>query len=215
MILLGLLILSDSPLRAESYFDGQPFFGVSGMLAAARDTRIDSGTGAAVPALVPDSEIVTQTGYGISAYGGWLFDSNWRLGLELSHRSVGLDQVTASSGASPLTGNLTLNAAFINLAREFRGPSFVTPYLGIGAGAAHHSLEIETLNFNPGPPELTAVSPAFQAMVGINLETSEDVDLVVGYRYVNLYRPDYSEFTSDFMEFHNFEVGFKLYPEDW
>jgi len=212
---LGLLLLLASPVRAEGSWDGQPYFGLSGMLAEARQSKVDSATGNPDPTFIKGAEVATHSGYGVSGYYGWLFDSNWRAEFELSRRSVPLSEISGSAGTATLNGHLAMNGFFINVARDFRGKSFATPYLGLGAGVAIHELDLETVNGAPGLPNRTPVTPAFQFLLGVLLEAGEDTDIVMGYRYVNYYAPDYTEFSYDFVDFHNFELGFRFYPEDW
>ncbi len=185
------------------------------MLAAARNSELDDATGSPDPTFTPGAEVITNVGYGISITGGWLFDANWRTELEFSRRSVALDNITGPSGTASLDGELNIHTAFINVARDFRGKSFVTPYVGAGIGVALHALDIKTVNGGAGLPGRNPVTPAFQGMFGILVEAGEDTDIVIGYRYVNYYAPDYSEFSYDFVDFHNFELGIRFYPEGW
>ena len=215
VISLGLVLSLTTSASAEGFWDGQSYFGLSGMLAVARNSDVDSASGNPNPAFVNDAEVTTLVGYGVSAYYGWLFDSNWRAEFELSRRGVNLNRIAGPAGTVSLNGDLALNSFFINGAREFRGSSFVTPYLGVGVGVAYHELDLNSVNGAAGLPKRSSVTPAFQLMAGVQLEAGEDTDIVVGYRYVNYYRPDYTEFSYDFIDFHNFEIGFKFYPEDW
>ncbi len=215
VISLGLALGLAAPASAEGFWDGQPYFGFSGMLAAARNSGVDSASGNPDPAFVNDAEVVSHVGYGVSLFYGWLFDSNWRAEFELSRRGISLNRISGPAGTASLNGDLALNGFFVNVARDFRGSSFATPYLGVGAGVAVHELDLESVNGAAGLPKRSPVTPAFQLLAGIQLEAGEDTDIVVGYRYVNYYGPDYTEFSLDFVEFHNFEIGFKFYPEDW
>lgn len=124
---------------------------------------------------------------------------------------------SASGNPDPaLNGDLALSDFFVNVARDFRGgSSFPTLYVGFGAGVAVHEWDLESVSGRSGLPKRSPVIPAFQLLAGVPLEAEEDTDIVVGYRYLNYYGPDYTEFSYDFVDFHNFEIGFKFYPEDW
>jgi opacity protein-like surface antigen len=215
IISLTLLLALTTPAVAEISFEGQPYFDLSVMLASARNSKIDDATGLPHPAFTNGAEVVTNTGFGLSLSGGWLLDSNWRAGVELSYRSVPLDEVTSPSGTALLDGDHRFFTTFFNVVKDFRGSSFVTPYVGVGVGVAFHELDIKTINGATGPPKSTAVTPAFQGMFGVLLEVGEDTDIVVGYRYVNYYSPEYTNFSYDYVDFHNFELGLRFYPEDW
>ena len=215
IVSLVLLLAFTAPALAEGFFDGQPYIGFSAMLAGAKNSKVDDATGSPDPVFTSGAEVVTHAGYGLSFTGGWLFDSNWRTELEYSRRNVRLDNIAGSAGTASLVGDLTINAIFINIARDFRGKSFLTPYVGLGAGVAIHELNLEEVNSSVGLSKRTPTTLAFQALFGVELEASDDMDIIVGYRYVNYYAPDYSEFSYDFVEFHNFEVGIRFYLEDW
>ncbi len=215
VISLGLLLALSTPVLAEGFWDGQPYFGLSAMLAGARNSRVDDFTGSPDPTFITGAEVITNVGYGVSGYYGWLFDSNWRAELELSRRAVVLDNIAGPAGTASLDGDLTIHGFFVNVVRDFRGKSFVTPYFGVGAGVALHELDLEKVNGAFGLSKRTPVTPAFQFLFGVNLEVGDDMDIVVGYRYVNYYAPDYTEFSYDFIDFHNFELGFRFYTEDW
>lgn len=215
IVSLVLLLAFTAPALAEGFFEGQPYFGFSAMLAGAKNSKVDDATGSPDPVFTTGAEVITQVGYGLSFSGGWLLDSNWRTELEFSRRNVQLDSITGSAGTASLEGELTINAGFINVARDFRGKSFVTPYVGLGVGVAFHELDLEAINSVANLSNRTATTLAFQALLGVELEVSEDTDIVVGYRYVNYYAPDYSQFSYDFVDFHNFELGIRFYVEDW
>ncbi|MCH6581391.1 MAG: hypothetical protein IH802_13715 [Nitrospinae bacterium] len=136
VISLGLVLSLTTSASAEGFWDGQSYFGLSGMLAVARNSDVDSASGNPNPAFVNDAEVTTLVGYGVSAYYGWLFDSNWRAEFELSRRGVNLNRIAGPAGTVSLNGDLALNSFFVNGARDFRGSSFVTPYLGVGVGVA-------------------------------------------------------------------------------
>jgi opacity protein-like surface antigen len=215
LISLGLVLSLTTSASAEGFWDGQSYFGLSGMLATARNIGVDSASGNPDPAFVNDAEVTTHVGYGVSVYYGWLFDSNWRAEFELSRRGVNLNRISGPAGTASLNGKLAVNGFFVNAARDFRGSSFATPYLGVGAGVAVHELDLESVNGAAGVPKRSSVTPAFQLLAGVQLEAGEDTDIVMGYRYVNYYGPDFTEFSYDFVDFHNFEIGLKFYPEDW
>ena len=211
-----LFLLSLSlPAGAESLWDGQSYFGASGMVAGARNSRVEDATGQPDPRFTNGAEVITNVGYGVSLSLGWLFNSNWRVELELSRRSITLDNLAGPAGSAALNGNLTAHAAFFNIAKDFRGQGWVTPYFGLGVGFGVHELDLERVDTNYGMSKRTPTTPAFQAMFGVELEVGEDTDIVLGYRYVNYYAPDYSEFSYDFVDFHNLEVGLRFYIEDW
>lgn len=204
-----------APALAEGMLDGQPYFQGSAMVAGARNSRIDDSTGSPDPTFTTGAEVVTNVGYGLSLSLGWLFDSNWRTELELSRRAVALDNIVGPSGGASLRGNLTVHTAFLNILKDFRGKKWITPYVGLGVGYGIHELDIESIDGAVGPSKRTPTTMAFQGMFGVQLEVGDDVDVVVGYRYVNYYAPDYTQFSYDFVDVHNFEMGLKFYFEDW
>lgn len=203
-----------TPSHAE-YGSGQPYFSLSGMVATADSADIKSAAGTTNPDLIPEAELKTETGYGVVGALGWLLDTNWRVEAELGHRQVNLDQIQKPSSAT-LTGNAQITTAMINVLKDFRDENWITPYLGVGAGVGYHKLNVGQIGTaSPDFGIRDAWTVTYQALAGINFEVARDMDLVVGYRYLGAWQPDYGPFALKRLDIHHFEMGLKFYFEDW
>ena len=108
---------------------------------------------------------------------GWLTDNNWRMEIEFGHRQVALDQI-GSPASTSLEGDLSITSGFVNVVRDFRGESFITPYAGIGLGGAYHKLDVGSIDGAlPDFGSRDTFSLAYQAMLGINFEVGDDMDI--------------------------------------
>ena len=207
-----LTLLGTVSAKAEDISTGQVYFSLSGMVAGADGATISSAAGTANPAFnFPDPLLQTKVGFGVVGAVGWLTDTNWRMEFELGHREVALESI-ASPGRATLDGDLSITSGFVNVIRDFRGESFITPYAGIGIGGAYHKLDVGSIN--DAPPDFgvrDTVSLVYQAMLGVSLEVGEDMDILVGYRYMGAWEPDYEAFALDRLDIHHFEMGVKFY----
>ncbi len=210
-----LVFLGSAPAVADDFFAGQPYFSLSGMVAGADSATIVSAAGTGNPAFnFSDPTLQTKIGFGVVGAYGWLFDSNWRMEIELGHRQVALDQI-GSPASTPLDGDLDITTVFANVVRDFRGESFITPYAGIGVGGAYHKLDVGSIDGAlPDFGSRDTFSLAYQAMVGVNFEVGDDMDILVGYRFMGAWEPDYEAFALDRLDIHHFEIGVRFYLGD-
>ncbi len=211
-----LAFLGSAPAFAEDFFAGQPYFSLSGMAVEADSATITSADGTSNPAFdFPDPTLKTEIGFGVVGALGWLTDTNWRLEIELGHRQVALEKI-GSPLNTLLDGDLYISTAFVNIIRDFRGESFTTPYFGIGVGGAYHKLDVGSIGgASPDFGIRDGFSLAYQAMVGLNFEVGDDMDIFTGYRFMGAWEPDYEAFELDRLDTHNIEVGVKFYVENW
>ena len=214
-VTIFLVLLVSAPALAHDFFEGQPYFSLSGMVAGADGATISSAAGTANPAFnFPDPTLQTKIGFGVVGAYGWSFDSNWRMEIELGHRQVALDQI-GSPASTPLDGDLDITTGFVNVVRDFRGESFITPYFGIGVGGAYHKLDVGSIDGAlPDFGSRDTFSLAYQAMLGINFEVGDDMDILVGYRFMGAWEPDYEAFELERLDIHNFEIGVRFYLGD-
>jgi opacity protein-like surface antigen len=126
-----------------------------------------------------------------------------------------LDQVS-STGRANLDGDLDITTGFVNVLRDFRGESFITPYVGIGLGVAYHELDVSGVDGAvPDFGGQTTVTVAYQAMAGVSFEVGDNMDILAGYRYMGAWEPDYDAFALERLDIHHFEMGVRFYVEDW
>ena len=212
-----LALFGSAPAIADDFFAGQPYFSLSGMVAGADGATIASAAGTGNPAFnFPDPTLQTKIGFGVVGAWGWLTDTNWRMEIEFGHRQLALDQI-GSPASTPLEGDLDITTGFVNVVRDFRGESFITPYAGFGLGGAYHKFDVGSID--GAPPDFgirDTFSLVFQAMLGFNFEVGDDVDIFTGYRYLGtIDRPDYEAIKLERLDIHHFEMGVRFYVEDW
>ena len=210
-----LSILGPVAATAHDISGSDSYFSLSGMVAGADGATISSAAGTANPAFnFPDPTLQTKIGFGVVGAYGLLFDSNWRLEIELGHRQLALDQI-GSPASTPLDGDLDITTGFVNVVRDFRGESFITPYFGIGVGGAYHKLDVGSIDGAlPDFGSRDTFSLAYQAMLGINFEVGDDMDILVGYRFMGAWEPDYDAFELERLDIHHFEIGVRFYLGD-
>jgi opacity protein-like surface antigen len=212
-----LVLLGSGLALADNLPKGQPYFSLSALVAGADGATIDSAAGTTSAAFsAPGGEIKTDIGFGIVGAFGWLTDTNWRMEIELGQRQLTLDQVVSSSGRANLDGDLDITTGFVNVLRDFRSESFITPYVGIGIGAAYHELDVSAIDgASPDFGSQNTISVAYQAMAGLNFEVGDDMDVFAGYRFTGAWEPDYDAFALERLDIHHFEMGLKFYVEEW
>lgn len=210
-----LVLLWSAPAVADDFFAGQPYFSLSGMVAGADGATIASAAGTGNPAFnFPDPTLQTKIGFGVVGALGWLTDTNWRMEIEFGHRQLALDQI-GSPTSTPLDGDLDITTGFVNVVRDFRGESFITPYFGIGVGGAYHKLDVGSIG--GAPPDFgirDTFSLVYQAMLGFDFEVGDNVDIFTGYRYLGAISPDYEAIKLERLDIHHFEMGVRFYVED-
>lgn len=211
-----LTLFGSAPASADDFLKGQPYFSLSGMVAGADGATIDSAAGTANPAFnFPDPRLQTKIGFGVVGAFGWLTDTNWRMEIEFGHRQLALDQIDSPAGAT-LDGDLFITTGFVNVLHDFRSESFITPYVGLGVGGAYQELDVGAIG--GAPPDFgvrDTFSLVYQAMVGLNFEVGDNMDIFTGYRFMGAWEPDYEAFAVDRLDIHHFEMGVKFYVEDW
>lgn len=189
-----LVVLGSAPATAGDFLAGQSYFSLSGMMAKADGATVDSAGGTNNPAFnFSKPQLETNTGFGVAGAYGWLTDTNWRFEAELSHRRLGLNGIVSQAPAA-LKGDLSITTAFVNVLRDFRSESFITPYFGIGVGGSYHKLDVGSIG---GPPDFgvrDGFALVYQAMLGLSFEVGEDTDIFAGYRFMGAWEPDYEAF---------------------
>lgn len=109
---------------------------------------------------------------------GYAFQNGFRLEGEISHRYNDF----GDDATPPLTdGNVHAWATMLNGYYDFNRGGSVQPYIGLGVGAAR-------LNVSAAGPSLGAFQDqdtvlAYQGMVGVAFDLTEQLALDVGYRY--------------------------------
>ena len=103
---------------------------------------------------------------------------------------------------SSLDGNIETKALLANAIHYFNGDQALSPYVGYGAGVAFHNASL----FDHDDGAQTTF--AYQFKTGIDLELTQHINLLTGYRYLSADQPDFGFFKAD-VTTHSLEIGIK------
>ncbi len=144
-----------------------------------------------------DSSADYNKGIGIYAALGYAWDNGFRTELEFSYRGSDIDQIDptlAFSGfpSGSISGSTDTYSFMANVLYDFKGLSdVVTPYVGVGVGAANVNHTISGAVAAGGAPTpalsiaygASRTSLAGQAIAGVAVDLAEGLTLDVSYRY--------------------------------
>jgi len=105
-----------------------------------------------------------------------------RLELEYAWRSNDYSEATFSDTAVSAEGSVVASSLLLNSFAAFRNRTPVTPYLGVGAGAAQLTIDNLVVDGVPLIDDDTLVF-AWQAGVGVDFDITRWLRLDAGYRY--------------------------------
>ena len=138
---------------------------------------------------------------GLGGVFGYRFENApIRTEFELTHRfRMDLDLRDQSTPAVGFENNLATTTALFNFAFEIRNDSNFTPYIGgsIGWSRNHSDVERTVSGQSPATFENDNDDLALGVMGGVNWRFSENWDLDLGYRYINLGEVDTGNMTGD------------------
>lgn len=102
-----------------------------------------------------------------------------------------------------ISGDVTIYAGMVNGYYDFNNSSKITPYVGLGVGAAF--VEAQSSSFTDDEQTVFA----YQGMLGAAYEYDNDIDLTMGYKYFNANSVEIGNRKED-MERNNIEFGVRL-----
>jgi len=141
-----------------------------------------------------DSEIDYNNGIGVYTTLGYAFGNGLRSELEYSYRDNDARHIAgdgaAFTGFNPVSGGIEAHALMVNILKDFDTGNNITPYVGLGVGAA--SLNAEYFG-DSGPTTAFGLTPiaiddnqkalAYQGIAGIAVALAENLSLDLSYRY--------------------------------
>jgi opacity protein-like surface antigen len=137
-------------------------------------------------------------GFAVGAEAGYAFGNGLRIGGEVTYRhndlgDISADLSTPSGSSTSTSGNVDEDisswAFMLNGYFDIATGSPFTPYVGVGAGAAIVSLDLET---NLGDIDDSDTVFAYQGIVGLAFALSQNIDIGVEYRYFATSDPEFS-----------------------
>ena len=185
-------------LPAHAVTEG-PYFTLTGSIDMFEDmtlTNIDSGLGV-------QSNMGRETGLGFNHSIGYQFRNSFSTELEFSYK--GGDFQPGTENPEGLDGDMTTKSFLVNGIYSFNIREFYTPYIGYGIGLASHEANVK----NKG--DRSDGTLAYQLKMGVDMELSRKLSLLLGYRYFTTNNPDfYGYFTAESSS-HSIEAGVKFH----
>jgi outer membrane protein OmpA-like peptidoglycan-associated protein len=145
-------------------------------------------------------------GYMAGGAAGWKFGQlRMELGLDFSGHDVNAVQVNGDGGLGARLGTVSLNGAhtnpsgsvhiidgMVNAAWDFRTGTPFVPYIGIGVGMAHVSLDSLSVAGRPLSNSSDTVF-AYQPMVGVRYHITDAIAIGAEYRYFATIDPTFRD----------------------
>ena len=126
----------------------------------------------------------------IAAGYGW--DNGFAVEGEFSYRQNGIDQERLLGMTIPIDGFERSYALMANGYYRVNTGTMVTPYIGAGVGGALLSIDADSVGGNFSD---TDIQFAYQAMAGLSLEITPQLDAGLEYRYFATTQPSFSDAT--------------------
>ena len=150
------------------------------------DTSVPSGT-----------SIEKETGLGFNHAIGYQFKNSFSTELEFSYK--------AGDFGPGLFGAVSSNSFLINGIYSFNIREFYTPYVGYGIGYAFHEANID------GYGDRANTTLAYQLKMGVDMEFSRKLSLLLGYRYFTTNNPEFKGYFTAESSSHGIEAGVKFH----
>ena len=185
---------------AHASNEAGPYFTFTGSIDTFEDmelTNIDSDLGA-------DVNMGREIGLGFNHSIGYQFKNSFSTELEFSYKGGDFKPSTEES-TTGLDGDMTTKSFLVNGIYSFNIREFYTPYIAYGVGLASH--ESNTKDYGDrGDGTL-----AYQLKMGVDMEFSRKLSLLLGYRYFATDNPDFNGFFTAESSSHSIEAGVKFH----
>ena len=178
---------------AHASNEAGPYFTFTGSIDTFEDmtlTNID-------PDLGVRSNMGREIGLGFNHSIGYQFGNSFSTELEFSYRGGDF-----GPGAH---GDITSKSFLVNGIYSFNIREFYTPYIGYGVGLASHEASVE------GHPERGRGTLAYQFKMGVDMEFSRKLSLLLGYRYFATDNPTFVKLFTAESSSHGIEAGVKFH----
>ena len=181
-------------LPAHAVTEG-PYFTLTGSIDSFEDmalTSVDSSlTSTNLGAGFED------TGIGFNHSIGYQFKNSFSAELEFSYKGRDF------RGA--VDGDTTSKSFITNGIYSFNIREFYTPYVGYGIGYTFHEANIQAYG------DRTDMTLAHQLKIGVDMEFTQKLSLLVGYRYFTSNSPVFKGYFSAESSSHGIEAGVKFH----
>ena len=175
------------------------YFTLTGSLDMFEDmtlTNIDSG-------LAVRPNMGREIGLGFNHSIGYQFKNSFSTELEFSYK--GGDFQPGTENPEGPDGDMTTKSFLVNGIYSFNIREFYTPYIGYGVGLASHEANVKD------HPQRGHGTLAYQFKMGVDMEFSRKLSLLLGYRYFTTDNPTFGKrFTAESSS-HGIEAGIKFH----
>ena len=172
------------------------YFTLTGSIDTFEDLTLTGKVDTSVPS---GTSIEKETGVGFNHAIGYQFKNSFSTELEFSYKAGDFGPGLPSSGAA------SSNSFLINGIYSFNIREFYTPYIGYGVGLASHEANVE------GHPERGHGTLAYQFKMGVDMEFSRKLSLLLGYRYFATDNPTFVQLFTAESSSHGIEAGIKYH----
>ena len=156
------------------------------------------------PDLEVRSDMGREIGLGFNHSIGYQFRNSFSTELEFSYKG-GNFQPSTEESTGGLDGDMTTKSFLVNGIYSFNIREFYTPYIGYGVGLASHEANVE------GHPERGRGTLAYQFKMGVDMEFSRKLSLLLGYRYFTTDNPTFVKLFTAESSSHSIEAGVKFH----
>lgn len=182
-----------------------PYITFSGSINVFEDMDLsnqNSTLGAILTAV--GASLETDTGLGFNHSLGYKFGQSFSTELEFSFRKGNFATGTSSVGKTAVDGDMDSKSLLLNAIYHFDFSQSFSPYIGYGIGVTFHEATLD--GFDDGEQRTFA----YQFKMGVDLEFSQNMALVMGYRFFATDDPDFGFFTGE-VATHSLEAGIKYF----
>jgi len=177
-----------------------PYFTFTGSIDTFEDmalTNIDSSLGV-------KPNMGREIGLGFNHSIGYQFRNSFSTELEFSYKG-GSFHPSTELDTEGLDGDMTTKSFLVNGIYSFNIREFYTPYIGYGVGLASHEASVK------GHPERGRGTLAYQFKMGVDMEFSRKLSLLLGYRYFTTDNPTFVQLFEAESSSHGIEAGIKYH----
>ena len=199
-----ILLVSVLPVHATN--ERGPYFTFTGSMDLFEGMTLtgqDPSFNTAIKARGASAEI--KNGLGFNHSIGYQFGNSFSTELEFAYKNGDFEKVTGDGGISNLHGDITSKSFLVNGIYFFDIRKFYSPYIGYGIGLAIHEASIQD-HGNRGDGTL-----AYQLKMGIDMEFTQKISLLLGYRYFTTDNPNFKTFFTAESSSHGIEAGVKFH----
>ena len=187
-------------LPAHASNETGPYFTLTGSIDTFEDMTLTSID----PGLTVRANMGREAGLGFNHSIGYQFKNSFSTELEFSYKGGDFKPDTMED-VEGLNGDMTSKSFIANGIYSFNIREFYTPYVGYGIGYTFHEANIQSYG------DRADMTLAHQLKIGVDMEFSRKISLLVGYRYFTSNSPVFKGYFSAESSSHGIEAGVKFY----